>query len=61
MATVVGLLVLVVSGAQAHGRHPNRLPLAVQSASVTQAGQDIVWRLDMRTPFSPGALGASGR
>lgn len=61
MATVVGLLVLVVSGAQARGRHPNRLPLAVQSASVTQAGQDIVWRLDLRTPFSPGALGAAGR
>src|ERR1700744_6131091 len=59
-AMAVSALALAASGASAHARHPGRLPLAVQSAAVTQSGQDIVWHLQMRTPFSPGALDASG-
>ena len=61
MAALVCVLAISVSGARAHVRHPGRLPLVVHSASVTQSGQDIVWRLDMETPFSPEALAAAGR
>lgn len=58
---VMGLLALVVSGASAHGAAPGRLPLAVKTASLTQSGEDVVWSLEMRTPFSPAALGQAGR
>jgi peptidoglycan-N-acetylglucosamine deacetylase len=56
-----GVLALAVSGATAHAGPPAGAPLAVKTASVTQSGQDIVWRLEMRTPFSPQALGPAGR
>ena len=36
-------------------------PLAVQSASLTQDGQQLVWRLKMSQPFSPGALARDRR
>jgi peptidoglycan/xylan/chitin deacetylase (PgdA/CDA1 family) len=36
-------------------------PLVVQSASLTQSGTDVVWSVQMRTPFSPGALAPEGR
>jgi peptidoglycan-N-acetylglucosamine deacetylase len=57
----MGLLALVVSGAWAHGVAPANLPLAVKTASVTQSGEDVVWSLEMRTPFSPEALRHAGR
>jgi peptidoglycan/xylan/chitin deacetylase (PgdA/CDA1 family) len=57
----MGLLALVVSGAWAHGVAPANLPLAVKTASVTQSGEDVVWSLEMRTPFSPQALRQAGR
>jgi peptidoglycan/xylan/chitin deacetylase (PgdA/CDA1 family) len=31
-------------------------PLGVQSASVTQEGQDLVWQVELTQSFSPGAL-----
>jgi peptidoglycan-N-acetylglucosamine deacetylase len=36
-------------------------PLAVQTASLTQNGQQLIWQLQMTEPFSPGALAADGR
>jgi peptidoglycan/xylan/chitin deacetylase (PgdA/CDA1 family) len=57
----IGVVVLVVSGATALAGPPPGAPLAVASASLTQSGQDVVWSLEMRTPFSPKALGPAGR
>jgi peptidoglycan-N-acetylglucosamine deacetylase len=31
-------------------------PLTVQSASLTQDGQDLVWQVDLQHPFSPAGL-----
>jgi peptidoglycan/xylan/chitin deacetylase (PgdA/CDA1 family) len=61
VAIVVGVLAVAVSGAWAHDGHPDRLPLAIASSSLTQSGQDIVWHLEMRAPFSPGELAGAGR
>ena len=36
-------------------------PLVVQTSSLTQSGQDVVWSVQLRTPFSPGALAPEGR
>ncbi len=36
-------------------------PLAVRSASLTQDGQQVVWKLSLTAPFSPGALKAAAR
>jgi peptidoglycan-N-acetylglucosamine deacetylase len=36
-------------------------PLVVQSSSLTQSGQDVVWSVQLRAPFSPGALAPEGR
>jgi peptidoglycan/xylan/chitin deacetylase (PgdA/CDA1 family) len=33
-----------------------RQPLAVQTASLVQAGQDLVWRVELTQPFSPRGL-----
>jgi peptidoglycan/xylan/chitin deacetylase (PgdA/CDA1 family) len=58
---VVGVLAVAVSVAWADAEARGHLPLAVQTASVTQPGEDVVWSLEMRTPFSPEALGQAGR
>jgi peptidoglycan/xylan/chitin deacetylase (PgdA/CDA1 family) len=58
---VVGVLVVAVAAAGAQASGPASAPLAVQIASLTQSGQDVIWSLEMRTPFSPQALGAAGR
>jgi peptidoglycan-N-acetylglucosamine deacetylase len=44
-----------------HAARPAPAPLAVQSASFVQSGQDVVWSVRLRSPFSPGALAADGR
>jgi peptidoglycan-N-acetylglucosamine deacetylase len=36
-------------------------PLSVQSTSLTQNGQQLVWKLNMGQPFSPGALARDRR
>jgi peptidoglycan/xylan/chitin deacetylase (PgdA/CDA1 family) len=60
---VLSLLVVVLCGtvplAVAAGTGPQ--PLAVQSASLTQNGQQVVWTVTLTAPFSPGALKAAGR
>ena len=58
-AAVVAFLFAVVHVAGATG--VGSQPLAVQSASLTQDGQQLVWRLQMSQPFSPGALAHDGR
>jgi peptidoglycan/xylan/chitin deacetylase (PgdA/CDA1 family) len=35
-------------------------PLVVQSSTLDQSGQEVVWSVELRTPFSPGALGPAG-
>ena len=45
----------VVHAAGASGVVPSQ-PLAVQTASVVQEGQDLVWQLELAQPVSPGAL-----
>ena len=35
--------------------------LAVQSASLVQKGQDLVWQVELTQPFSPSALRGDGR
>ena len=36
-------------------------PPAIDAASLTQSGQDLVWTVAMRAPFSPAAASAAGR
>lgn len=36
-------------------------PLQVEFSSLSQRGPDLVWRLTLTQPFSPGALARSGR
>ena len=57
----MGLLAAAFSGPWADAARPAPLPLAVRAASVTQSGQEIVWSLVMRAPFSPEWLGRAGR
>ena len=58
-AAVMALLFAVahVAGATGVGGHP----LPVQSTSLTQNGQQLVWQLQMSQPFSPGALARDRR
>lgn len=36
-------------------------PLPIHSVTLTQRGQDLVWRLELAQPFSPGALAKDAR
>jgi peptidoglycan/xylan/chitin deacetylase (PgdA/CDA1 family) len=36
-------------------------PLGIQSASLTQQGQDLVWQVELNHPFSPAALPSHGQ
>ena len=42
------------------GSGPER-PLGIHNSSLTQDGQDMVWRIEMTGPFSPGALARDRR
>jgi peptidoglycan-N-acetylglucosamine deacetylase len=60
---VLGLTVAlgsVVDGAGARSVASER-PLAVQTASLVQQGQDLVWQIGLTQPFYPGALRRNGR
>jgi len=35
-------------------------PLVVQSSTLVQSGQQVVWSVELGTPFSPGALAPAG-
>ena len=51
---------VVVHAADASSGMAGR-PLAVQSASLVQNGQAVVWQVELAQPFSPGALRRDGR
>ena len=36
-------------------------PLVIQTATLAQDGQDLVWHVELAQPFSPGALASDGR
>ena len=66
VAVVGGVIALavafgwVVGGAGARGVGSGQ-PLAVETASLVQEGQDVVWQVGLTEPFSPGALRREGR
>ncbi|HEY2161727.1 MAG TPA: polysaccharide deacetylase family protein [Solirubrobacteraceae bacterium] len=51
----VALLGVEAAGAAAH-----RQPLRVRSSSLAQDGRQMIWRLEMAKPFSPGGLAKDG-
>jgi peptidoglycan-N-acetylglucosamine deacetylase len=53
------LLVAAAGTAAATGIHAK--PLRVQSSSLAQDGQQMIWRMRMTAPFSPGGLAKDGR
>ena len=66
IAVIGGVIALAVAlgwvvegaGARSVG---SRQPLAVQTASLVQEGQDLVWQVGLAQSFSPGALRRDGR
>lgn len=66
MAAVAAAALAVTAGlgaAVARGGSLNTAgqPLSVAGYSLTQNGQQLIWRLTLTAPFSPGALRPSGR
>lgn len=63
VGAVVALVAVVGATVNAGGASlaAIRQPLAVQSASVVQSGQDLVWQVELAHSFSPGALHRDGR
>jgi peptidoglycan-N-acetylglucosamine deacetylase len=61
---VVGMLLLVVGlGAgtpRAGAARPGAAPPAIDTASLTQSGQNLVWTVATRAPFSPTAASSAG-
>ena len=64
-----GAAALLAAGAGAWSAAPGsaaarvhqRRPLRVLSSSIVQNAQRLTWRVEMATPFSPGALAKDGR
>ena len=52
---------LLVASAAVGAGSGGAQPLGVQSASLTQAGQDLVWQVELTHPFSPAGLRRDGR
>jgi peptidoglycan/xylan/chitin deacetylase (PgdA/CDA1 family) len=48
-------------GVQAAGAAARRQPLGLRSSSLAQDGRQMIWRLEMAKPFSPGGLAKDGR
>jgi peptidoglycan-N-acetylglucosamine deacetylase len=60
----VGTMIIALALLVAHIASANSAagqPLGVQSTSLTQNGQQLVWQLKMTQPFSPGALARDRR
>jgi peptidoglycan/xylan/chitin deacetylase (PgdA/CDA1 family) len=57
----IAALVATMGAAAAHATHTAPAPLVVRTSSLTQSGQDLVWSVQLDTPFSPGALAPGGR
>jgi peptidoglycan/xylan/chitin deacetylase (PgdA/CDA1 family) len=50
-----------VAGAAGSRVRPDAAPIAVDSATLTQSGRDLVWTVDLDAPFSPAALAPAQR
>ena len=57
----IAVLVATMWAPSVHAARTAPAPLVVHSASLTQSGQDVVWSVQLDTPFSPGALAPEGR
>jgi peptidoglycan-N-acetylglucosamine deacetylase len=55
----IGMLGLVSGVARAQSAPES--PIPIRSASLAQSGQDVVWTVQLRQSFSPGALGRRHR
>jgi len=55
VAVLVVAVLVIAAAARGAGSVPAQ-PLGVQTASLTQMGQDLVWQLELTHSFSPGAL-----
>jgi peptidoglycan-N-acetylglucosamine deacetylase len=66
-ATAAALVLIAAPTAVAAGTvrpataRAGRRPLSVQTSSLTQAGRQIVWTVDLDHPFSPAALASDHR
>jgi peptidoglycan-N-acetylglucosamine deacetylase len=60
MASVAGLA-LITGAAAAGAAAASPQPLAVQTASLAQDGQDLVWKVELAQPFSPRGLARDHR
>ncbi|MBV9944999.1 MAG: polysaccharide deacetylase family protein [Solirubrobacterales bacterium] len=63
---IIAILAIVGSTAalgpaRAGGSSVGGAPLPVYAASLKQQGQQLVWHVELATPFSPGALAKDGR
>jgi peptidoglycan/xylan/chitin deacetylase (PgdA/CDA1 family) len=58
---VVGLVAASIAVPLARASRAAPAPIAVVRASLEQAGQDVAWSVETRTPFAPAALAAAGR
>jgi peptidoglycan/xylan/chitin deacetylase (PgdA/CDA1 family) len=62
LSLVVAALGVVAPVAGAAKRPPvSKRPLSIDSASLTQSGQQLVWKVDLESRFSPAALARAGR
>src|ERR1700749_1635424 len=57
----IAVLVATLAAPAVHAARTAPAPLGVQSSSLTQSGQDVVWSVQLVRPFSPGALAPKGR
>ena len=55
LVPVAAVVLAVAAGAAGASSAPVQ-PLGLQSASLTQDGQDLAWQIDVGQPFSPGGL-----
>jgi peptidoglycan/xylan/chitin deacetylase (PgdA/CDA1 family) len=64
---IIAILAIVWSAATVMPRQAGgssggeQKPLPVNAASLIQQGQQLVWRVELAVPFSPGALAGDGR
>ena len=61
IGVVVAVALAGVSVGSAGAKRGHQRPLRIQSSTFTQSGQQITWRVQLATPFSPAALAHEGR
>jgi peptidoglycan-N-acetylglucosamine deacetylase len=58
---VVTVTAVLMSGATAAATSSASAPLHIQSSSLGQDGQELVWRVQLASPFAPSQLSRDGR